>query len=165
MDTTETAAAPEAPRPRRWPNRAKWMAVGGVAALAATAAGVAGAVAGFGGPRFGGFAEHRLERALDAIDATPEQEKKLWAIVDEARGEMRPMMRDFRDARERLTVALAGPTVDRDAVEKIRAERIAAIDAASKKAAAAMVDAAETLTPEQRATLAKTMKDHGPHRP
>ena len=95
-----------------------------------------------------------------AIDATAEQEEKIWAIVDGVRGEVRPMMRGFRDSREQLVEILKAPTIDRAAVEKLRAERIAAVDQASQKVATALVDVAEVLTPEQRAKLALRIEEH-----
>ena len=56
--------------------------------------------------------------------------------------------------------ALRGaPTIDKAAVEALRAKRIAEVDEASKKAVAAVIEAAEVLTPEQRAKLVEDMKD------
>ncbi len=102
-----------------------------------------------------------LDLLVDAIDATAEQEKQIWAIIDGVRGDVRPMMRDFRDAREQVVALLSAPTVDAAAVEKLRAERIAAIDEASKKMSAAIVQAAGVLTPEQRAKLAVRFEEGG----
>lgn len=110
---------------------------------------------GPGGP---GFGEGRIERMLDGVDATADQQKKIWAIVDGTRGEMRPIMHDFRDTRGQLAELLSAPTIDRAAVEKLRGERIAALDQASRKVSDALVNAAETLTPEQRAKLAEQLK-------
>ena len=84
--------------------------------------------------------------------------------VDEARaqGFDRPIMQGFRDTRGQLAELLSAPTIDKDAVEKLRAERVAAVDEASRKLTDALVNAAETLTPEQRAKLAERMKErHG----
>jgi Spy/CpxP family protein refolding chaperone len=146
---------------------ASWVKRGLVAALAVAAVAGVGVTLAQGsgwGPGGGwghgghGFGEGRLERMLGSVDATADQEKKIWAIVDGARGEIRPIMRDFRDTRGQLATLLSAPTIDRAAVEKLRAERVAAIDQASRKVTDAMVNAAEALTPEQRAKLADEFK-------
>ena len=96
---------------------------------------------------------------IDEFEATDAQQDKIWAIVDRTRSELRPVGREFRDSRGKVAELLAAPTIDKAAVEALRAERIAAVDAASKKAVAALVEAAEVLTPEQRAELAKELKE------
>jgi Spy/CpxP family protein refolding chaperone len=171
IDHDANGATPEKPE-----TGANWVRRGLVAALAAAAvAGVGVTLAegsgwgpGHGGPGgWGhggrGFGEHRFERMLDEVDATADQEKKIWEIVDGARGEIRPLMREFRGTREQLATLLSAPTIDRAAVEKLRVERVASIDDASKKVTDALVNAAETLSPEQRAKLAERLKD-GPGR-
>ncbi|MDN2581965.1 Spy/CpxP family protein refolding chaperone [Aquibium sp. ELW1220] len=104
---------------------------------------------------------HGIGRVMDEIDATPEQEKKLFAIFDGVRGEMRDTMIDFRSTRGEVLDILGAATIDRDAVEKLRAQRVAAMDAASKTITAALVEAAEVLTPEQRAKLAAFIEERG----
>lgn len=69
------------------------------------------------------------------------------------------MMREFRNTRGEVMELMTAPTIDRAAAETLRAERIAAIDEASKKLTAAALDVAEVLTLEQRATLAEKMKE------
>ena len=161
--------------PAKSKSRSRWLIAGGVAVVALAGIGAAGAMGGGeamgrhvmeAGMRHGGhFAGRGLSRALDAVDATAEQEDRIWAIVDGARAELRPMMREFRDTRESVMKLMAAPTVDRAAAETLRAERIAAIDEASKKMTAALLDAAEVLTPEQRAELAKHFGERkGPRR-
>lgn len=164
------------PTPNGWGRRA---AIGGLAAVAVVGAiGFAAARSddfGFGmGPRFGmggghvmnahwgggGFMEHRIGYVLDELDATPEQEDKLWDIIDKARDEIRPTFRDFRETRTEVIELLGAPTIDRAAAEKLRSERIAAIDEASRKMTAALLDAAEVLTPEQRSKLVAHLKEH-----
>ncbi|EXL06773.1 Spy/CpxP family protein refolding chaperone [Aquamicrobium defluvii] len=155
------------------PNNGKrstgWIVAGGVAVLALAGIGAAGAMGGADsmgrhmvqiGMKHGGpFAGRGLGSALDAVDATAEQEDRIWAIIDGARAELRPVMREFRDTRSAVMDLIAAPTIDRAAAEKLRAGRIAAIDEASKKMTAAALEAAEVLTPEQRARLVENMKE------
>jgi periplasmic protein CpxP/Spy len=111
------------------------------------------------------FGERRMERMLDEIDATPEQAEKLKTIFASVREDMRPMFEDMQDTREDIADLLAAPTVDRAAAEKLRAERVAAIDETSRKLTAAILDAAEVLTPEQRKQLVEHFEERdGPGR-
>lgn len=154
--------------------RTRWIVAGTVAVLALGGIGVAGAMGGGDGMgrhfmnagfhHGGHFAGRGFGRALDAVDATAEQEERIWAIIDATRAELRPVMREFRDSRETVVELLGSGTIDRAAAETLRAERIAAIDEASKKLVAAALDAAEVLTPEQRATLVEHFKERGSHR-
>lgn len=174
MEQENHEANPATPA-RGGKSRSRWLIAGGVAVVALAGIGAAGAMGGgeaMGrhvmevGMRHGGhFAGRGLSRALDAVDATAEQEERIWAIVDGARAELRPMMREFRDTREAVMELMAAPTIDRAAAETLRAGRIAAIDEASRKMTAAMLDAAEVLTPEQRAELARHLGERkGPRR-
>lgn len=171
QDKQETGTANAAVNNGR--RRTGWIVAGGVAVLALAGIGAAGAMGGGMGPHMmeigmkhgGHFAGRGLGRALGAVDASAEQEDRIWAIIDGARAELRPLMREFRDTRAAVMELMAAPTVDRAAAEKLRAERIAAIDEASKKMTAAALDAAEVLTPEQRAKLVEHMKERkGPGR-
>ena len=163
---------PNAPEPDMHAPRSRTaLIVGGTLAVLIVGAGVAAATGngfgrGFGGhPHWGGgFMEYGIERALDEVDATPEQTEKIWKIIDAARAEMRPVARGFRDSREQVMELLGATTVDRAAAEKLRAERNAAADQASRRMTTAILDIAEVLTPEQRAELAEHIKDRGGHR-
>lgn len=142
----------------------------GIAAVIAIGAGAAVAQnfgKGHGGMGHMGmrYAEHRMERVMEDIGASDEQQDRIFAIVDKTRADLRPMGREFRGMREEVATLLAAPTIDKAAVEALRVKRIAEVDAASKTAVAAMVEAAEVLTPEQRAKLVEEMKDRkGPGR-
>src|SRR4051794_13871203 len=93
----------ESPKQGGW---GRWILIGGVAVLALGGIGMAGAMSndfgghGFGGHfshmSMGGWGEHGLDNVLEQIDATPEQEKKLWAIIDAAHTEIRPVVRELR---------------------------------------------------------------------
>ncbi|WP_026613108.1 Spy/CpxP family protein refolding chaperone [Ensifer aridi] len=175
-DKNLSSPAAGGPASKGWARRA---AIGGIAAVAVVGAvGFAAARSddfGFGMGRFGmgghmmqahmggGFMEHRIGSVLDELDATPEQEDKLWDIIDKARAEIRPTFRDFRETREEVIELLGASTIDRAAAEKLRSERIAAIDEASRKMTTALLDAAEVLTPEQRAKLVEHLKERRGH--
>jgi protein CpxP len=155
----------EAPRARR-PKLGFGLTVGlALAALIGIGAAVAVAQGGGWGHGRGGFGPmggHGIGRMLDEIDASADQETRIWAIIDRTRSELRPMGREFRSTDVEAAALLSAATIDRAAVEKLRADRMAAIDDASRKLVSAMIEAAEVLTPEQRAKLAAEMKErHG----
>ncbi|NVO17153.1 MAG: Spy/CpxP family protein refolding chaperone [Rhodoplanes sp.] len=122
---------------------------------------------GQGGPGFGpGFgrgafdpaqAEQRADRMVRhlavELDATNEQQDKLRTIVKAAVKDVLPMREKLMAARGQARDLLVAQTVDRAAIEKLRAEQITLADAASKRVAQALGDAAEVLTPEQRRKL------------
>ena len=84
------------------------------------------------------------------IDATPEQQTKLRAIVKSAVKDLLPLRDKARAAREEAHGLLVQPNLDRAAIEKFRAEHMALAEAASKRLAQAIGDATEVVTPEQR---------------
>jgi Spy/CpxP family protein refolding chaperone len=84
----------------------------------------------------------RLARDVRASD---DQREKLAAIAKTAAKDLLPM-------RE---------TMNRAAIEKLRADQLANFDTISKRMSAALADAAEVLTPEQRKELAQRMPPFG----
>ena len=56
---------------------------------------------------------------------------------------------------------MTAPTVDRTAIERLRAEQIGLAETASKRIAQALADAAEVLSPEQRRKVADWMAHGG----
>jgi periplasmic protein CpxP/Spy len=99
-------------------------------------------------------ATHMVDRFARHIDATAEQKQKLTAIAQGLATDMQPLHQRMHEARKRAIELLRQPAVDRAAVETFRAEQIAAADAASKRLTQALADAADVLTPEQRAKIA-----------
>ena len=83
-------------------------------------------------------------------DGTPEQKAKLAAIAKSAVTDLAPVRAQLQAARQSAHALLMAPKVDRAALEQLRAEQIAALDAASKRMLTAVEDAADLLTPEQR---------------
>ncbi len=97
--------------------------------------------------RLVGFAARRLE-------ATEDQQKRLTAIAQAATKELLPLRTRFMEGRKKAHEILKQPAIDRAALEALRTEQLALADEASRKMVQFIADAAEVLTPEQRAKLA-----------
>jgi Spy/CpxP family protein refolding chaperone len=154
---------------------ARRIVIAGAAAIAVAGVGMAAATGGdfarggVGGhithARMGGeFAAYRLDKLLEEIDATADQKGKAKAVFDDARGDLIPMFEGFVGTRQAIADILGAPTIDRDAAEKLRRERISALDDASRRLTQAVLDTAEILTPEQRAELVAHFKERGARR-
>ncbi len=117
---------------------------------------------GFGPGMGGAFTNMRAEwgvnRMLDRIDATPDQKAKVTAIVKSALADLEPMRASRATFREDAARLMKADKIDRAEIEKFRAQRIAQADAASKRVTQALADAAEVLTPKQRAELVGRME-------
>jgi periplasmic protein CpxP/Spy len=112
----------------------------------------------FGGPLSPAQVDDRIDRMTKHIavelDATAEQQAKLATIAKAAVADLRPLQEKARAARAQAVTLLTAPTVDRSAIERLRAENIGLAETASKRIAQALADAAEVLSPEQRRKVA-----------
>ncbi|WP_394889917.1 Spy/CpxP family protein refolding chaperone [Mesorhizobium sp. AaZ16] len=152
------------PQKKSWRKR---IAIGGIAIVALAGVGVPGALSqdyermqsfgmgcGDGGPgmhmqdfrRATEFDRRQFERTLEEIDATPEQEEKLWEIRGKFLDGVSPIILGFLETLEDFDKL---PTIDREAAEKLRAEFVAAVDGVLRKLTKALFDAEAVLTPEQ----------------
>jgi Spy/CpxP family protein refolding chaperone len=163
-DNNETAAA-TLRSARRWL---------GAAALAVAAV-AAGSSFASGGPGLPGHAGHRAHAPRDpaamaahvdkmierfAADASPDQKARLAAIAKAALADLGPAHAELRQAHARAHALLMAPVVDRAALEQLRAEQMQRIDFISRRVLAAVEDAADVLTPEQRARFAEQLHAH-----
>jgi protein CpxP len=98
-------------------------------------------------------ADRAVRHVAIEIDATAEQQEKLRSIVKDVVKDLLPMREKALSARQRGRELLTQPTVDRAAIEALRAEQLALADTASKRFTQALGDVAEVLTPEQRRKL------------
>jgi Spy/CpxP family protein refolding chaperone len=101
-----------------------------------------------------------IAKMLAAVDATPDQKQRIQAILGGAMRSMSAMHEGLKGAHGELHRLLTAPVIDRGALEQLRAARIADLDRASRAMVSAMADAAEVLSPEQRAKLADVMAEH-----
>jgi Spy/CpxP family protein refolding chaperone len=164
-------------RPRFSISRRGWLAAAVLAGLGLGAAGVAAAGPGWLGHARHGFGHFRghggsafdaedvryfVGRALREADASEEQVDRVSEIANAAAADVRALAEAHRARREAFAEALVA--ADRGALEALRAEELAAADAASQRLVAALADAAEVLTPEQRQRLAEAhAARHGRH--
>ena len=98
-------------------------------------------------------ADAGLSRMVSAVDGTADQKARIGEISRAAIKDLQPMREAFRGSRDKLAAALKAEPVDRAAIETLRAEQLALGETASKRASQALTDAAEVLTPAQRAKL------------
>lgn len=99
-----------------------------------------------------------VERFGKKIDATDEQKVKLKQIAAAASAEVLPMKEQMKASADEMVQLLTAPTIDRAAVEALRSKQLTQMDTLSKSLANDLADAAEVLTPEQRAKLADDYK-------
>ncbi len=115
---------------------------------------------GMHGPMDPATADKHIDRMIERMlpDGTPEQKTKVRAIAKAAMNDLRPLHEQHRAARQQVAKVLSQPTIDRAALEKIRASESQLAEQISKRKTQALADAAEVLTPEQRAKVAERFK-------
>lgn len=107
--------------------------------------------------------EHRLRHLLEDVGATEAQQEQVAAIFNGAAQDLSAMKDQHRSAHADLHEILSAPSIDRNRLEALRAEHIRVADEASKRITLALADAADVLTPEQRAAVADKMSKRHRH--
>jgi periplasmic protein CpxP/Spy len=111
-----------------------------------------------GGPLTPAQIDDRIDRMTKHIaielDASTDQQAKIASIAKAAVSDLRPLREKALAARGQAITLLTAPTVDRTAIERLRADQIALAETASKRIAQAVADASEVLSPEQRRKVA-----------
>jgi Spy/CpxP family protein refolding chaperone len=95
---------------------------------------------------------------LCAADASPDQKTRLAAIARAAMADVGPAHAQLRQAHARAHALLMAPAVDRAALEQLRVEQMQRMDLVSRRILVAVEDAADVLTPEQRARFAEQLR-------
>jgi protein CpxP len=108
-------------------------------------------------------AEERADRMVRhlaiEVDATNEQTDKLRAIMKATVKDLVPLHEKIKSARERARELLTAPTIDRAAIEQLRSEQMANLDAGSRRIAQGLADSADALSVEQRRKLEEKLDE------
>lgn len=91
--------------------------------------------------------------------ASVDQKARVGAIAKAAIADLRPAHEQLRTAHAQARALLLAPTIDRAALEQLRATQMQHADIISRRILAAVEDAAEVLTPAQRAAFAGHAKN------
>jgi periplasmic protein CpxP/Spy len=97
---------------------------------------------------------------LRDIDASPEQQDRVNAIVAGAVDDLFRLRERHQQNRDAFHRQLGGATIDRAALEEIRQSEMGVADEASKRLVQALADVSDVLTPEQRQALAERIHRH-----
>jgi periplasmic protein CpxP/Spy len=112
-----------------------------------------------GGPGMGMMMGGRgLERMLDSVNASTEQRSQIKAIADKAMADLKAQRDAGKGTRDQFMALFTQPTVDANAAEALRAQKMQQADQASRRVMQAMLEVSRVLTPEQRKQLAERMQ-------
>jgi protein CpxP len=118
---------------------------------------------GHHGPMSGRSAEDHLEHMqamLTKIGASDVQKAQIEGLLKPAFEEMKSAHDAHSAAFEQFHEAIKAPSIDRAKIESLRAGQVKSLDEASRRLVTAITDAAEILSPEQRAALAEQVRQH-----
>lgn len=165
-----SAGQPNEPGPARGRLRRRFWLLAGLGAAAASLAACAQHGPGpfGGGPGWGHHhgwhassdpaemgrrVDKAVEWVLSDVGASAEQKAKVSGIAKQAFADLAPLRERHREARKQAATLLSAPAIDRDAIERLRADELRMADDASRRLTKALADVAEALTPAQRVQL------------
>ncbi|MFQ5565813.1 MAG: Spy/CpxP family protein refolding chaperone [Paracoccaceae bacterium] len=93
------------------------------------------------------------------IDATPQQQDEIITLITAVAKDLRPLKDRMRATGMELQHLLTADTIDRAALENLRAARLAEAEQISKTLVGAIADVAEVLTPEQREVVQTLIRE------
>jgi Spy/CpxP family protein refolding chaperone len=108
--------------------------------------------------------DRMLKHLYVEVDATDAQKQQLAPIVKGAARDLMPLRARMHDARRQAVELLSQPSIDRAALEALRAEQLTLAEQASKRFTQALADVADVLTLEQRKALAERIGRWHGHR-
>ena len=148
--------------------RPRWILMSIAGALALAIGGITCSAVAYSGKAWDSdkierFVEWKVDDMLAEVEATDDQRDQVHAIVTAAVADMAEFREFKREGREALVGALTKETVDRAELEALRQQKLDVADRASQRLLTALADAADVLTPDQRAELAAEWESRGWH--
>ena len=148
--------------------RPRWILMSIAGALALAIGGITCSAVAYSGKSWDSdkierFVEWRVDEMLAEVEATDDQRDQVHAIVTVAIADMGEFREFKREGREALVETLTKETVDRAELEALRQQKLDVADRASQRLLTALADAADVLTPDQRAELAAEWASRGWH--
>ena len=103
--------------------------------------------------------EH-VQMMLTKIGASDAQKTQIEAILKPSLDDMKATHHAHFAAFRQFHEVISAPSIDRAQLETLRAAQVKLLDEASKRLVIAISDAAEVLSPDQRAALAQEIEKH-----
>ena len=103
---------------------------------------------------------HGVKYVLADTDATADQKEKVIAILQAAASDVHSLHDQHLAVHQQVQDIFGAQSVDRARLETVRADQLRLADEASRRITGALADAAEVLTPQQRAQLLQEMEKH-----
>jgi Spy/CpxP family protein refolding chaperone len=132
------------------------VAAGGTLVYAHSDGGQHGAMARHSGK---GHLDH-MQAMLTKIGASDAQKSQIEGLLKPALADMKSAHESHSAAFQQFHEAITAPSIDRARLEALRAGQVKSLDEASKRMVTAISDAAEVLSPDQRAALAAQISKH-----
>jgi Spy/CpxP family protein refolding chaperone len=101
-----------------------------------------------------------LAAMLTKVGASDAQKSQIDGILRPAFASLQSVHDEHHATLVQFHEVMLAPSVDRAKMESLRAAQIKALDDASRNLVTALEDAAEVLSPEQRAALAQEIRKH-----
>ena len=148
--------------------RPRWILMSIAGALALVIGGMTWSAVAYSGKSWDSdkierFVEWKVDDMLAEVEASDDPRDQVHAIVTAAIADMAEFREFKREGREALVEALTKETVDRAELEALRRQKLDVADRGSQRLLTALADAADVLTPDQRAELAEEWASLGWH--
>ena len=102
---------------------------------------------------FKAHAEYFVDRMLRKIDTSEEQNAQIQQIIGATIDELATLHGDRSTLRDEFSALMTADTIDREAIETLRASHLARADQMSRIVSESLADVMDVLTVEQRAEL------------
>jgi Spy/CpxP family protein refolding chaperone len=166
-DSNDTLETQDQPIPARRRGR-RWLFValpavligGGLLGAQAYAFGPGGRHGNMSPEQMQKFAEKRVERVLDQVDATDDQRARIKGTLSRLIPEMKALHDEKAKLHEAGKKALLADNVDAAEVERLRREVLRLADKGTTLVSRAVVEVATVLRPDQRKELFEHIEEH-----